>query len=154
MQFNIICVGKCKDKNIISMYDDYVKRLRPFAKVNLMELNHGRGSVDEVKKQECDAILNKVGKSSFIIALDERGKSLGTAKLADLVKQKTLEGFSDFSLIIGGAEGLHEDIRQKANLVLSLSALTYPHMLVRVILAEQLYRITTYNNGHPYHREG
>lgn len=153
MQFNIICIGKCKDKQIISLYEEYVKRLKPFAKVNLIELNHGKGTAEEIKKQEAELIFSKVSNGSFLIALDERGKQLKTSKFAELIKQKTLSGFSDFSLVIGGAEGLHEDIRQKADFVLGLSELTFPHMLVRVIIAEQLYRITSYNNGHPYHRE-
>tara|TARA_Y100000588_G_scaffold104833_1_gene114352 strand:+ start:236 stop:703 length:468 start_codon:yes stop_codon:yes gene_type:complete len=154
MQFNIICIGKCKDKHINAIYDDYAKRFKPFgAKINLLELNHGKGSVDEVKLSEKDAILAKVPDSSFIIALDERGKQYKTSKFANLIAQKTLAGFSNFSLIIGGAEGLHHEIREKANLVLALSEMTLPHMLVRPILAEQLYRIVTFNNGHPYHRE-
>lgn len=154
MQFNIICIGKCKDKNIISIYDDYVKRLKPFSvKVNLIELNHGKGSADEIKKQERDLILSKVPASSFLIALDERGKQYKTSKFAKLIEQKATEGFSNYSLVIGGAEGLHPDIRSKANLVLALSEMTLPHMLVRPILSEQLYRVVTFNSGHPYHRE-
>lgn len=154
MQFNIICIGKCKDKNIIAIYDDYAKRFKPFgAKINLVELNHGKGSIDEIKAQERDLILAKVPSSSFLIALDERGKQYKTSKFANLIAQKTLEGFSSFTLVIGGAEGLHPDIRSQANLVLALSEMTLPHMLVRPILAEQLYRIVTFNSGHPYHRE-
>lgn len=154
MQYNIICIGKCKDKNIIILYEEFIKRLRPFAKVNILELAHAKGTVDEIKLKEANDILDKIPSSSFLIALDERGNQLKTSKFASLIKQKTLEGFSDFTLVIGGAEGLHQNVRDRANLVLGLSELTYPHMLVRVIITEQLYRITTYNNGHPYHREG
>ncbi|HAG52810.1 MAG TPA: 23S rRNA (pseudouridine(1915)-N(3))-methyltransferase RlmH [Alphaproteobacteria bacterium] len=155
MQFNIICIGKCKDKNINAIYDDYAKRFKPFsAKINLVELNHGKGSADEIKSQEKESILAKVPNSSFLIALDERGKQYKTSKFANLIAQKSLEGFSNYTLVIGGAEGLHPEIREKANLVLALSEMTLPHMLVRPILAEQLYRIITFNSGHPYHREG
>ena len=154
MQFNIICIGKCKDKHINAIYDDYAKRFKPFgAKLNLIELGHGKGSIDEVKSQEKEAILAKVPSSSYLIALDERGKQYKTSKFANLIAQKSVSGTSNYTLVIGGAEGLHPEIREKADLVLALSEMTLPHMLVRPILAEQLYRIVTFNNGHPYHRE-
>lgn len=154
MQFNIICIGKCKDKHINAIYDDYAKRFKPFgAKISITELNHGKGTVDEIKSQEKDSILAKVPSSSFLIALDERGKQFKTSKFANLIEQKNLSGFSNYTLVIGGAEGLHPEIREKSNLVLALSEMTIPHMLVRPILAEQLYRIVTLLNNHPYHRE-
>lgn len=154
MQFNIISVGKCRDKAINSLCAEYTKRLSIYGKSSLVELAHGKGSVGEVKSKEADSILAKIKPNSFVIALDERGKSLPTRDFAKLIEQKSVTGFSSFDIIIGGAEGLDDRIRNRADLILSFSELTFPHMLVRVILLEQLYRVMSLINNHPYHREG
>lgn len=153
MLFNIISIGKCKNKEINALCDEYKKRLGPYAKLSLVELAHGKGNADEIKKKEAKQILNKLKSGSFVIALDERGKSLSTLKFANFVEQQVLSGFSSFDIIIGGAEGLDDSVRQRVDLILSFSALTFPHMFVRVILFEQLYRIMSVINNHPYHRE-
>jgi len=153
MQFNIISVGKCRDKSINALCDEYSKRLGAYAKTSLVELPHGKGSVSEIKSKEAESILSKVKPNSFVIALDEKGKKLSTKKFAEFIEQKSVMGFSSFDVIIGGAEGLDDSVRSRANLILSFSDLTFPHMMVRVILLEQLYRVMSLINNHPYHRE-
>ena len=154
MKFNIISVGKCKDKHLTSLYNEYIKRLKPYVKTSILELAHGKGNVTDVKKQEAKSILSKIADNDFVIALDEKGLELSTSKFANEIKQRTLKGIVNYTFIIGGADGLDDEVRKRADMILSLSNLTYPHMLVRLVLTEQLYRITMLNNNHPYHREG
>jgi 23S rRNA (pseudouridine1915-N3)-methyltransferase len=155
MEITIIATGKCRDKDILSLVSHYQNRLKPFFKNKLIEVPQSQASrPDDIKAEEAKTFLKKLPEKSFIIALDERGETPNTKKLAQLIKTKQETGaFNQFCFIIGGAEGLHEDIREKAHYVLSLSKLTYPHMMVRPILLEQLYRVASLNAGHPYHRE-
>jgi 23S rRNA (pseudouridine1915-N3)-methyltransferase len=158
MEIIIIAAGKCKDKAILELVAHYQKRLKPFFKNRLIEVPQSQASrADDIKAEEAKIFnekLKKIPEKSFIIALDERGESPSTLKLAQIMKTKQETGaFNQFCIIIGGAEGLHEDIRNRANYVLSLSKLTYPHMMVRPIILEQLYRVASVNAGHPYHRQ-
>lgn len=155
MEIVIIAAGKCRDKSVLELVKHYQERLKPFFKNRLIEVPQSQASrVDDIKLEESKTFLKKIPEKSFIIALDERGETPSTRKLAGLIKTKQETGaFNQFCIIIGGAEGLHEDIRNKANYVLSLSKLTYPHMMVRPIILEQLYRVSSVNAGHPYHRQ-
>ena len=158
MEITIITAGKCKDKPILELVSHYQGRLKPFFKNKIIEVPQSQATrPDDIKNDEAKTFLNKIEKlsgKSFIIALDERGESPSTRKFAQLIKTKQEAGaFNNFCFIIGGAEGLSEEIRQKANYILSLSKLTYPHMMVRPILLEQLYRVASVNAGHPYHRD-
>ena len=154
MNIAIIATGKCRDKNFISIYNEFIKRLQPHFPTKIIEVHAGKGQGEELKSQEAQQQLSKVPDGAWIIALDERGKSPNTLELAEMVRQQRDQGRSEICIIIGGAEGLAEEVRQRADLVLSLSQLTFPHMLVRPIICEQLYRVATVLSGHPYHREG
>jgi 23S rRNA (pseudouridine1915-N3)-methyltransferase len=155
MKITLLCTGKCKDKAILGLEAEYVKRLKAHFPTTVIELPQSKAvRADEIKQKEAEAQLAKVPAGSVIIALDERGELMPTVKFA-----KKLEGWKDsgtphVTIIIGGAEGLHDSIRQKAKLLLSLSPMTFPHMMVRPIILEQIYRAGTVIAGHPYHREG
>ena len=103
------------------------------------------------KAREAGQILAKIGASDLVIALDERGDAPSSATFAKLFA-KAEETSRNIIVIIGGPDGLHESVRQRANHVICFGAMTWPHQLVRVLLAEQLYRAETILNGHPYHR--
>ena len=154
MNIILITIGKCRDKAIISLADEYIKRLKAYGKTTLIELPHATGRPGDIKNKEAESILNKIPSDSLVIALDERGKKFGTSALADFLQTKKDQGTRALTLIIGGAEGLDEKIRQKADLTLSFSDFTFPHMLMRPLILEQLYRCFSYSAGHPYHREG
>jgi 23S rRNA (pseudouridine1915-N3)-methyltransferase len=109
----------------------------------------GKGG-EQVREAEAARILEAAGKD-YLIALDEHGQEVTTLKLADRFKT-WLSGGRDVSLVIGGADGLHPSVLQKADWTWSLSPLTLPHAMVRVVLAEQLYRAWSVLNNHPYHR--
>jgi 23S rRNA (pseudouridine1915-N3)-methyltransferase len=104
-----------------------------------------------VRELEAQRLLGQVGDREWVVALDERGKSWTTLQLAEKLDDWRMQG-RDVAFLIGGADGLDEVCRVRADHVLALSAMTFPHALVRILLAEQLYRAWTVLSGHPYHR--
>jgi len=121
-------------------------------KLNIISVGHASGKNSEVvQAAEAKRILEVVGKD-YLVVLDERGQSVDTKKLASKLANWQNLG-KDVSLVIGGADGIHASLKQKADWLWSLSPLTLPHGMVRVVLAEQLYRAHTVNQNHPYHRE-
>jgi 23S rRNA (pseudouridine1915-N3)-methyltransferase len=131
---------------VTQAYDDYTRRLRSSMRVDLEELPVGKNKADEEKR-----FLERVG-DDYLVALDEHGKSLTTLELAKWLAQRQQDG-RNLSFLIGGPDGLSPGILNKAAMRWSLSALTFPHAMVRVILAEQLYRAQSVLQNHPYHRE-
>ena len=136
-------------------YYDYSKRMPPHCKLQLHELplvkRQHQLDIQRVKEQENEKLRLAVPANNHIIALDVLGKQWDTPLLAKKMDQ-WLQSGNDISLIIGGPEGLTEQTKQQAKETWSLSPLTLPHMLVRVIVAEQLYRAHTLLTNHPYHR--
>jgi 23S rRNA (pseudouridine1915-N3)-methyltransferase len=135
--------------------DEYTKRLPPELKLEVKEIALGkRGKGADIKRAiqtEGQQMLAAIGEYDRVIALDVLGKAWSTEKLAGELRDWQLEG-DNISLLVGGPDGLAEPCLQRANQRWSLSALTLPHPLVRIVLAEQLYRAWTINSNHPYHR--
>lgn len=134
---------------------EYLKRMPREMAVEIVEIKPdkraaGKNSA-QVQEAESKRILEAAGRD-YLIALDERGQEVTTLQLADRM-QTWLGGGRDVSLVIGGADGLHADIKSRADWLWSLSKLTLPHGMVRVLLAEQLYRAHSVIINHPYHRE-
>jgi len=154
MQILVIATGKCRDKAVNALSDEFIKRLKPFLTTKVIELPQAKAqTADEIKRKEGEAQLAKVPANSFIIALDEKGKEFTTRQFANLLKEKQNAGIRTAVFIIGGAEGLSDAVKQQAHQTISLSQLTFPHMLVKPILLEQIYRAGTLIVGHPYHRD-
>lgn len=154
MKLKIIAVGHKMPDWVAAGFAEYAKRMPREASIQLLELKPdkraaGKGS-EQVREAEAQRILEAVGKD-YLIALDEHGQEVTTLKLAARFKT-WLSGGRDVSLAIGGADGLHPNVIQKADWIWSLSPLTLPHGMVRVVLAEQLYRAWSVLNNHPYHR--
>jgi 23S rRNA (pseudouridine1915-N3)-methyltransferase len=133
------------------IFQRYAERIRPT--LTLTELPYGLGTPAEIKRREADAILATLGAQDFAVALDGGGHAPDSPELAKLLARWTETG-KPVSFIIGGAEGLDARIIARANARLSLGKLTWPHMLVRPMLAEQIFRAQMINLGHPYHRSG
>ena len=131
---------------VTAAYEDYTRRMRKDMRVDLEEIPVGRVKADEEKR-----LLERIG-NDYLVALDERGKSLTTLQLARWLGERQQDG-RDLTFVIGGPDGHGPAILVKAALRWSLSALTFPHAMVRVILAEQLYRAHSVLQNHPYHRE-
>jgi len=147
MQITIAAIGKLKDPALKSLYDEYKKRLE--WKVTLHEFE-AKASV----QQEGILLLHAIAPSTFLITLDENGENLKSEKFAACIKDIQLYHQGKLGLIIGGANGLSEEIKEKSQKSLSFGRMTWPHLLVRVMLMEQIYRAQQILKGHPYHRAG
>jgi len=137
-------------------FTEYTRRMPPEIRIELIELKPeerggGRGT-ERARALEGDRILQAVPEAATLIALDERGKAVSTQGLSVLLAEWMRDG-SHPAFVIGGADGLDEAVKSRAHKLISLSTLTLPHALVRVVLAEQLYRAWSILARHPYHRE-
>jgi 23S rRNA (pseudouridine1915-N3)-methyltransferase len=131
---------------------EYAQRLSHYVKLELVELPPARkGPPDRARAEEADAILGKKTERDWLLALDERGELLTSVELSQLIGEAQRRG-RDLLLAIGGDEGLDERVRTAAQKVVSLSKMTLPHRLARLILVEQLYRAFTLLRGEPYHK--
>jgi 23S rRNA (pseudouridine1915-N3)-methyltransferase len=156
MRVRIVAVGSRMPRWVDEAFDDYTKRLSSKLKVTLTEIAAGpRGagrSETKAMAVESERILAAVRPDDYVIALDERGKAFSTRELADWLQER-MQGGRDLVFVIGGPDGLAAEVLARGDLKLSLSRLTFPHALVRVVLAEQLYRAHSVLAGHPYHRD-
>ncbi len=156
MNISLISLGHKMPDWVNVAFQTYNERLPNHLKIQLLELNpvsRQKGlSVVQIKSQEADAIEKHLKPGAVNIALDEHGKAISTEFLAKQLADWQMQG-QDINLIIGGADGLDQRIIQQANQTWSLSKLVFPHQLVRVIVAEQVYRAYSMLNNHPYHRE-
>ncbi|MCX5618294.1 23S rRNA (pseudouridine(1915)-N(3))-methyltransferase RlmH [Bombella sp. TMW 2.2543] len=147
----LIAVGKLKSGPERDMLDRYCARLRP--KLEIVEVAQGRGAPAELKRREAEALLAACPDNAFLVALDEGGKLIDSLTFSSQL-QGWQESGRPVCFMIGGAEGFDAAIIQRADAVFSLGKLTWPHMLVRVMLAEQLFRAQAIQTGHPYHKAG
>lgn len=156
MQIDLIAVGKRMPAWIESAFKEYSKRLPKNINFKLIEITPAIRSKninsENIKQKEQEKIESALSSNSLIVALDEKGKSINSKSLADQL-QTWIDEQQHISLIIGGADGLSDSLKKKANQIWSLSAMTLPHGLVRVMIIEQLYRAWTITQKHPYHRE-
>ena len=160
MTIEIICTGKLKEKYWQDAAAEYSKRLSRFCTLKITELAEvrlaGSSESDEkaVIESESKAVLAKLSASpqSFKIALDVRGRELGSEALAEKIAELGLEGKSHIVFIIGGSLGLSEELLKRCDFRLSFSPMTFPHQLMRVILLEQVYRAFKINAGEAYHK--
>ncbi|HEX7646940.1 MAG TPA: 23S rRNA (pseudouridine(1915)-N(3))-methyltransferase RlmH [Noviherbaspirillum sp.] len=155
MQLVIAAVGHKMPAWIETGFGEYAKRMPPECRIQLKEIKpverSGSRTADTVMAQERVKIEAAIPKGSRIVALDERGKDLTSAQLAQLLVQWQQDG-RDVTFVIGGADGLDAGFKASADMLLRISSLTLPHGMVRVMLAEQLYRAWSITQNHPYHR--
>jgi len=160
LKLRIVAVGHKPPGWVAAGFEDYARRMPREARMELLEIKPAaRGSqapspaaTARLLAAERELILAAIPTSSVKIALDERGKALSTAELARKMADWMQQG-RDVAFMIGSADGLHGELKAEADLLLSLSAMTLPHALARVVLAEQLYRAWSLMQNHPYHRE-
>jgi 23S rRNA (pseudouridine1915-N3)-methyltransferase len=150
MRVRIVAIGTRMPTWVTTACEEYTRRVQGSMKVELEEIPQGRDKA-RAKLDEERRLLDRVG-DDYLVALDERGKSLTTLELARWLSQRQQDG-RNLSFVIGGPDGLGQGVLDKAQLRWSLSALTLPHAMVRVILAEALYRAHSVLHNHPYHRE-
>lgn len=148
----IIAIGKKHEKWVLNGIELFEKRLKKPFNLSWDILPHSNFSEEKAREEETVRILAKIKPSDFVILLDERGKNISSPELAKML----LNGFvnsQNFVIVIGGAFGVSEELRQRANFVWSLSRLVFPHQIVRLILVEQIYRAQEISSGGKYHHE-
>lgn len=151
-KIDIIVVGKVKKGSWHDLIADYITRTK--WTVNLIEVESKYTEAKAQQAHEQRLILEKLDEDSFIIVLDERGDGLRSLDFSHTIQKIQGTGVDKITFLIGGAEGFTDDVRNKANMMLSFGQQTWPHVMVRVMLLEQIYRAQQIIAGHPYHREG
>lgn len=159
MKITIIAVGKLKEKYWKQAIAEYEKRLTAYTKVEIIEVpdekapeNMSDKEIEQVKEKEGQRILAKIKPQSTVITLEIQGKMLSSEGLAKELDQRMIQGTSDFTFIIGGSNGLHQNVMNRSNFALSFSKMTFPHQMMRVVLLEQVYRAFKINRGEAYHK--
>ena len=151
IKFQINAVGKLKKSPILELIEEYKNRIRNQIKINELEFKRSQSaSEDSIKQGEAGLLLSDVPKNSCLISMDETGELLTSHEFAKFIEQKTNEGYSSFVFFIGGADGLHSSIKKQSDRIISLGRITLPHMLARLVLVEQIYRIEKIMDNHPY----
>ncbi len=160
LKINIICIGKIKEKYFTDALGEYAKRLTAFCKFSVIELNEERirsntpneAQIAEVIEAEGRRILQKIGASDYVAAMCIEGKLLSSEELSETLDKAALSGKSTVDFIIGGSYGLSDEVKRRADLRLSMSKMTFPHQLARVILSEQIYRAFEISTNGKYHK--
>jgi len=156
MRIHLIAVGKKMPEWVNSGFSEFSKRMPPELQINLIEITpsvrNKTTPIEKNIKEEGERIQSAIPSNSRLIVLDEKGKNFSSVDLSKKMESWLPMG-QDISIVIGGADGVDNVIKQQAVEKWSLSSLTLPHALVRVVVAEQLYRGWSILKGHPYHRE-
>lgn len=155
----VVCVGKIKEKFLVSAIEEYSKRLSAYCKFEIVEVkdektpeNPTENEKNAVLDREAERILEKIPKGAKVIPLCVEGKQVTSEGFADLISRVSVAGTSKIVFVIGGSMGLSDRVKSLSDFKLSFSEMTFPHMLMRVILAEQIYRAFTIINGKTYHK--
>lgn len=160
IRVNIICIGKVKEKYFIDAINEYAKRLSAFCKFTVVELaeekiksnNPNASQISEVINAEGRRILQKICQSDYVIAMCIEGKMFSSEELSKTIDSISISGKSTVDFIIGGSYGLSNDVKQRADLRLSMSKMTFPHQMARMILSEQIYRAFEILSNGKYHK--
>jgi len=155
MRFRVVAIGQRMPSWVVSGWSEYSRRFPPGLTLDLKEIpavrRHRNADIDSIRNRESEALLAAIPQSDLIIALDENGKQWSTSELSGQMRH-WIQSSRDVTFLIGGPDGLSGQCLERAGNCWSLSRLTLPHPLVRVIVAEQLYRAWSMTQNHPYHR--
>ena len=152
IKINIVCVGNLKDKEYISLAEEYQKRLSRFAKINIVELKekNSLSNINQIIESETADILQNIDMSKTVL-LDKDGELVSSPELASFV-DKWSNNNSELTFVIGGSYGVSDYLRKKVLKKISFGRMTFPHRLARIMLLEQIYRAFTINNNISYHK--
>ncbi|MBV5220986.1 23S rRNA (pseudouridine(1915)-N(3))-methyltransferase RlmH [Staphylococcus hominis] len=159
MKITILAVGKLKEKYWKQAIAEYEKRLGAYSKIEMIEVPDEKApetmsdkEIEQVKAKEGQRLLAKIKPQATVITLEIQGKMLSSEGLAKELQQRMTQGQSDFVFVIGGSNGLHQDVLNRSNYALSFSKMTFPHQMMRVVLIEQVYRAFKIMRGEPYNK--
>lgn len=154
MKISIVAVGRLKERYFRQAADEYLKRLTPYARVDEVEIadrDLSRGE-ERARAEEGADVLRAIPEGAHVVLLDIGGKERSSEEISAWLDEHALQGRSSLAFVIGGASGISEAVRARANERVSLGRITLPHQLARVVLLEQLYRAFRISRGEPYHR--
>lgn len=154
MKIKLLYIGKEDAAEVTAAVQNYQNKIKfyiPYEVESIPYLKNTKLSVEEQKKQEGQLFLKKLESSDFVVLLDEHGKEMTSVAFSQFLQQQMLRGTKRLVFLIGGAYGFSEEVYQRGNYKISLSQMTFPHILTRLIFAEQLYRAFTILKGEPYH---
>lgn len=151
LKIDIICISPAKRGAYAELIEDFKKRMQ--WKISIIELESKIKNPQQCQLDEIEKINKHINSNAVLIVMDERGKSLRSMDFANKILSYQNMGHNHIQFVIGGADGLTQDMRSKADFILSLGHATWPHLLARVMLLEQIYRAQQILSGHPYHRE-
>lgn len=159
MNVHLIYVGKLKEDYLKKGCDEYIKRLNGFCKLTTTEIaeekisaNPSQKEIEKVIQKEGERIKEKVPSCAFVVPMCVEGKEISSTAFAEKIDQVALAGKSTVAFIIGGSFGLSDQVKCMADFKMSISPMTFPHQLARMILLEQIYRAFSINNGNKYHK--
>lgn len=154
MKIKIVSVGSIKEKFLKDAISEYLKRLTRFAKIEIIEVDETKiqnKSEEQVKKEEGERLLKRIGQDEFVFLLDLKGELISSEVLAQKINDLINKGISLLTFVIGGTLGLSEEVRKRANIKLSISKMTFTHQMCRMIILEQIYRAFKIINNEEYH---
>lgn len=155
MKIELVSVGKPHDKQLITAIEDFTSRIKKYFNVDWKIIATPKNAVslneNDLKKLEAESILQQLSDDDYLVLLDEKGKNISSIELSNFIQQRANMSCKKLVFLIGGAFGVDEKINQRANFIWSLSKLVFPHMLVRLILAEQVYRACSILRNEKYH---
>lgn len=152
MKFEICAVGSMNNRSLDDAVADYLERIRRYVPADVVEVDSGSAKKGR-RREEGRSLLEATSKGAVRVALDENGRQVSSRSLADWIDDQMVAGTRYVSFLIGGAYGLSGEVRNESAWSLSLSTLTLPHEMARLVLAEQLYRAMTIIRGEPYHKD-
>lgn len=158
MIIRIICIGKLKETYWKDAISEYIKRIKPFSNIEIVELSEEKlitendSNIEIVKSLEGKRILEKINEKDYCILLDIKGTLMDSVELSNKIKSLIDDSINKIDFIIGGSYGVSDLVKARADLKLSFSKLTFPHQMFRVILLEQIYRSFTIINNRKYHK--
>ncbi len=153
MHISIIAIGRMQRGPAQALVDEYLKRLPWKTSITEIDMKKPAGTAAERKKREAERLLAAVPDGAALVVLDENGKALKSREFAGKIDNWQMAGYSNIAFIIGGADGLDSSVLSRADMKIAFGSLTWPHMMVRVMLSEQIYRAWSIITGHPYHRD-
>jgi len=159
MKIKILCIGKIKEKYLNEGINEFLKRLKVYAKVDIVEKKEERISespsqaeIDSVLESEGLSMLKEISSDDYVIILDLHGKEVDNLEFLKLFDKAMVDGQSSFVFVIGGSYGISEDLRKRADFKWSFSKLTFTHQMIRLLLVEQIYRTFRIKHNQPYHK--
>ncbi len=157
MKIELLCVGKTSEKYLIEGIQKYLKRLSHYISFEIKELpeikNKKNWSPTQIKEAEGKKILQSIQPGNYVVLLDEKGRSKTSVQLAEFIEKRTFINTKKVVFIIGGAFGFSDSVYEASNELLSFSAMTFSHQMIRLFFVEQLYRAMTILRNEPYHNE-